>query len=63
MSVEQRGHRDIKKECDNVLPGQDYFMVTENILSLEEQITSLSRIVENKIFSGVESHTSMTEIS
>jgi hypothetical protein len=57
MCIEQWWNGDYQGEYDNVLPGQGYFMVIENILNLEEQITSLSRIFENKIFGDIVSHT------
>ena len=63
MSIEQWWNGDYQRECDNVLPGQGYFTVIENILNLEEQVTSLSRIFENKMFGDVSSHTWITEMS
>ena len=57
MGIEQWWNGDQQGECDNVLPGQGYFMVTENISNCDGQITSLSRIFDNKMFGDVVSHT------
>jgi hypothetical protein len=46
-----------------VLPGQRYCMVIDDISNFEEEITSLSRIFENKIFRDAASRARRTDIS